>query len=94
MKNEILYKVGIYISDFFFPPSAVYQKERYLKRYGRPDECLFFYGKGTWTDVCVLSGNNFYKKLAEFGVSPFCVQMRKDIKEKGSFCPSDYGYKI
>lgn len=75
MKNEILYQIIISIHDFFFPPSARKQKQRYLKRYGIQDEDVFFLGKGFWTDACVLRGRNFYKRLQEIGES-----RRKKIK--------------
>lgn len=93
IKNEILYKICTSFSDFFLPPSAEKQKDRYRKRYGLPDKDIIFYGKGTWTDICVLRGKSFYEKLADFSNSDFVKQMRKDIKEKGSFCPSDYEWR-
>ncbi len=63
IKNEILYLIYTFISDIFMPPSAEKQKERYQNRYGIQNKDVMFFGKGLWTDVCVLRGKSFYNTL-------------------------------
>lgn len=84
-KNEILYKISLYFTDLFFPPSARHQKERYLKRYGIQEKTITFYGKGFWTDMCVLHGREFYRNLTELYESPLFKKIRNGIQKKGSF---------
>lgn len=89
--KEILYKIYIFIGDLISPVSATYQKERYRSRYGIPKTSKHFIGQGSHCDFSVLHGEDFYKNLMKMYETPFFKQIKKDIKEKGSFCPSDYG---
>lgn len=88
IKNEILYKLYIYFSDLLFPCSAQYQKERYITRYGTPDKSITFFGK--YGNGVTLHGKDFYKHMLELNDTPLFKQIRKDIKEKGSFTLDNY----
>lgn len=92
--NELKYKILTYISDLIIPVSAKYQRERYKKRYGTPETQKQFLGQGSYCDFAVLHGKDFYKNLEKMYTTPFFKQMSKDIKEKGSFTPSDYGVHL
>jgi len=78
-----------FILDIFNPPTIEEQREDYISKNGYPEQTVFFAdSRGRLGSII---GKQTLRKFIE---SDFAKQCSKDIKEKGYFKPSDYGYPI